>query len=121
MVYSISRVDGDFRFTWDERLKKRADINAVFKKGRCVSCQGVKLFILQNELEQNRIAFAFARKFGNAVKRNHSRRISREAYRHLKSATRQGFDLVLLVYPMDNISVEERMKQLMILFKKGDC
>jgi ribonuclease P protein component len=120
MVYDISHVSGDFRFTRDEHLKKRDDISAVFKKGKCVSCQGAKLFILQNELGRNRIAFTFARKFGNAVERNRSRRISREAYRHLKSTMHQGFDLVLLSYPMDDISVEERMKQLISLFKKGD-
>ncbi|MDR1466685.1 MAG: ribonuclease P protein component [Treponema sp.] len=120
MVYDTSYVDGDFRFMRDERLKKRVDISAVFKKGKCVSCQGAKFFILQNRLERNRIAFTFARKFGNAVERNRSRRISREAYRRLKSETRQGFDLVLLVYPVSDISVGERMKQLTSLFKKGN-
>ncbi|MDR0785400.1 MAG: ribonuclease P protein component [Treponema sp.] len=121
VVYDVSRVGGDSRFTRDERLKKRTDISAAFKKGRCVSCSGAKLFVLQNGLERNRIAFTFARKFGNAVQRNRSRRVSREAYRRLKSATQRGFDLVLLVYPPDGLSTEERMKQLTILFKKGNC
>ncbi|MDR0644483.1 MAG: ribonuclease P protein component [Treponema sp.] len=119
MVYDISRVEGGFRFARDERLKKQAEISMVFKKGRCASCPGAKLFVLQNGLERNRIAFTFARKFGNAVQRNRSRRISREAYRHLKNTAWQGFDLILLVYPPDGLLVDERMKQLRILFKKG--
>ncbi|MDR0410484.1 MAG: ribonuclease P protein component [Treponema sp.] len=119
MVQDVSCVAGMPRFMRNERLKKRADISVVFKKGRCVFCSGAKLFILQNGLEWNRIAFTFARKFGNAVQRNRSRRVSREAYRHLKSDLRQGFDLVLLVYPPDGRSIEDRMEQLMILFKKG--
>jgi len=73
---------------------------------------------LPNGLPHNRIAFTFSRKFGNAVERNHSRRISREVYRRLRSELRQGCDLVLLVYPgRDVFSV--RMEQLRELFSKA--
>jgi ribonuclease P protein component len=57
------------------------------------------LFVLKNGLPDNRIAVTFARKFGNAVKRNRTRRVSREAYRLLRNRLKAGFDLVLLVYP----------------------
>ena len=66
----------------------------------------------------NRIAFAFPRKYGNAVERNHSRRLSREAYRLLQGELRQGYDMVLLVFPGgDAFSV--RMEQLKTLFSKA--
>jgi ribonuclease P protein component len=54
---------------------------------------------LKNGLSGNRMAVTFARKFGNAVNRNRSRRVSREAYRLLRNRLKTGFDLVLLVYP----------------------
>jgi ribonuclease P protein component len=57
------------------------------------------LFILENGLSGNRLVITFARKFGNAVKRNRTRRVSREAYRLLKNRLKAGFDLVVLVYP----------------------
>ena len=66
-------------------------------------------------MQYNRIAFTFARKFGNAVERNRSRRLSREVYRLLRNKIRKGYDLVLLVYPgRDTLSV--RMEQMRELF-----
>jgi hypothetical protein len=59
----------------------------------------VKLFVLKNSLPYNRICFTFARGFGNAVERNRSRRLGREAWRHLRPRLLGGYDLILLVYP----------------------
>jgi len=107
-----------FRFPRKERLKGRIEIREVFNRKKCVSCSGAKLFTLRNGLPYNRIAFTFSRKFGKAVERNHSRRLSREVYRHLRKQLRSGFDLVLLVYPGgDNFSV--RMEQFRVLFSRA--
>ena len=107
-----------FPFPAKERLKSREEIREVFNRKASVSCQGVRLYWRRNGLGQNRIAFTFARKFGNAVERNHSRRLSREAYRLLRGKLRPGYDLVLLVYPgYDTFSV--RMEQLQALFSKA--
>lgn len=50
-------------------------------------------------MSHNRIVITFARKYGNAVRRNRARRTSREAYRLMKKELRTGYDLVLLIYP----------------------
>jgi ribonuclease P protein component len=76
------------------------------------------LFWLKNELPLNRIAFTFARKFGNAVERNRARRIGREAYRFLKNRLKSGYDLVLLVYPGRDF-LADRMDQLETLFSRA--
>jgi ribonuclease P protein component len=86
-------------FPREERLKRRKDIQAVFKKGVSVSCSGARLFFLRETGGRRRIAFTFARKFGNAVERNRARRLGREAYRHLRTNIKDGYDLALLVYP----------------------
>jgi ribonuclease P protein component len=85
----------------------------------------VKLFVLKNGLEYNRICFALPRKFGNAVERNRARRLSREAYRHLRPRLRGGYDAVLLVYPEKGpensrkaANFARRMEQLRFLFAK---
>ena len=107
-----------FRFTRDERLKRREAIRAVFNRREAVSCPGAKLFRLENGLARNRIAFTFARKFGTAVKRNRARRLGREAYRLLKNRLKSGYDLVLLVYPGRD-SLADRMAQLQTLFSRA--
>jgi len=106
------------RFTRNDRLKGRTEIGIVFARGRKVSCPGAKLFYIDNGLEATRIAFTFARNYGNAVERNRSRRLSREAYRLMKMRPRIGLDLVLLVYP-DGDSYAVRVHQLEVLFTKA--
>ena len=107
-----------FSFPRREKLKGREGIREVFNGKTAVSCPGAKLFWRRNGLGHNRIAFTFARKFGNAVERNHSRRLSREAYRLLRGKLRQGYDLVLLVYPGRDI-FSARMEQLQKLFSRA--
>jgi ribonuclease P protein component len=104
-----------------------------------VSCYGAKLFYIETtppagERPGRRIAFTFARKFGNAVERNRSRRLSREAYRHLRPRLAMGYDMVLLVYPLKPDSrprlpdsavpapendFEQRLRQLKTLFGRA--
>ncbi|GAB1482300.1 ribonuclease P protein component [Treponema sp.] len=99
-------------------MKERGDIREAFARGRKTSCSGAKLFYIENGSKKNRIAFTFARKYGNAVERNRSRRISREVYRLMKHRLRQGYDLVLLVYP-DGDAFDRRVLQLETLFERA--
>jgi ribonuclease P protein component len=76
--------------------------------------------VLENELSRNRICFTFSRGFGNAVERNHARRLGREAYRNLKPRLRRGYDLILLVYPEEPTPIfTMRIKQLEHLLNKA--
>jgi ribonuclease P protein component len=111
-------VEARFSFHRKEKLKKRDEIKEVFNQRVVVSCSGAKLFRRLNSLPYNRIAFTFSRKFGNAVERNHSRRLSRESYRLVRNELKTGYDLVLLVYSgRDNFST--RMNQMRELFSRA--
>ena len=115
--------DGEQRvrrnFPREERLKSRRDISAVFKKGKKAPVDGAVLFYKHNALNHNRIAFTFAKKFGNAVQRNRARRLGREAYRHIRESIRKGYDLVLLVYPTPGIGFSRRLQQLSVAFSRA--
>ena len=113
--------DRSSRFNRKEHLKKRVEISRVFKKGRVAGSSGIKLFFLANELPFNRIVITFARKYGNAVHRNRTRRLCREAYRLIKGGLKTGYDLVLLIYPgTAGISAfAETAAQLNTLFKQA--
>ncbi len=90
----------------------------MFEEGKRFSSRGIKLFFIPNGLSNNRVAFICARKYGTAVTRNYSRRLSREVYRFLKNRLRGNFDLILLVYPGDD-TFERRMQQLVEVFSKA--
>ncbi|MDR1868681.1 MAG: ribonuclease P protein component [Treponema sp.] len=119
-----------FRFRREEHLKGRNEIREVFGRGKRFGCRGAKLFVLKNELPHNRICFTFSRGFGNAVARNRSRRISREAYRHLlprlsaSAGADGGCDIILQVYPETERlftagALSDRAGQLEFLFTKA--
>jgi ribonuclease P protein component len=109
---------GQYRFRRKERLKRGEDIRRVFNRGKTAVCSGVKLFFLENGLSYNRIAFTFRRKFGNAVERNRSRRLSREAYRLSRKALKTGFDFVVLVSPGKDVYTT-RIEQMRGVFLKA--
>ena len=112
--------DGRFRFRREEHLKGRSEIREVFSKGKRFGCQGAKLFVLSNGLAHNRICFTFSRNFGNAVERNHAKRLGREAFRNLKPYLQGGYDLIFLVYPGESkIGFTERAGQLRYLFTRA--
>lgn len=106
------------RFYRFERIKNPGDVQKLFKKGRKFSTQGAKLFILDNNSEINRVCFSLPRGFGTAVERNHSKRLSREVFRILKTKIKVGYDFIFLVYSADD-TFEVRMKQMNHLFLKA--
>jgi ribonuclease P protein component len=76
--------------------------------------------MLENELSRNRICFTFSHGFGNAIERNHAKRLGREAYRNLKPRLRRGYDLILLVHPeVPAPDFTKRMKQMEYLLTKA--
>ena len=69
-------------------LRKKADFDSIYKKGKSVGDRFVVLFCRPNGLSYNRTGFLASKKVGNSVKRNRARRLMKESYRHLVA---QGF------------------------------
>ena len=64
-----------------EIIRRRQDIDRIFKHGRKVSCKGMRLMILENTLGFDRFIVIPARKYGNSVQRNRIRRQMKEIFR----------------------------------------
>jgi ribonuclease P protein component len=77
----------------DLRLRRRADFDAVFKRGRIWADHLLVLRTLPNDLDHNRYGFVTSKKLGGAVVRNRARRRLREIAR--ETPARTGFDVVL--------------------------
>ena len=105
-------------FRRDERIKNPADFKKLYKEGKKISIPGAKLFYLENHLEMNRVGFPLIRGYGNAVKRNLSKRYSREVYRLIKSHLNTGYDMLILIYP-GNDSFSTRCEQIRCLCQKA--
>lgn len=81
-----------------EIVKRKPEIDHIFKTGRRYSCRGLKLFVSQNQLNVDRIVVIPVRHYGNAVKRNRIRRQIKEIWRTEKPRMIPGYDFAFVVY-----------------------
>jgi ribonuclease P protein component len=77
----------------EQRLRRRNDFAAVYRKGRIQSNQLLVLRVLPNDRETTRFGFVVGKGVGGAVVRNRVRRRLREAARTIPG--RSGFDVVI--------------------------
>ena len=78
------------------RLRRSADLKRVRQEGRSRRHPLVVLIAYPNELDVSRFAFIASRRVGNAVQRNRSRRLLREAVRGHLMEIEQGYDCVFI-------------------------
>jgi ribonuclease P protein component len=78
-------------------LRRRADFDRVFQRGRHNSGRFMAVRSIANEQDLTRYAFAISKRVGKAVTRNRVRRRLREILRALP--VRESFDIVLTVRP----------------------
>lgn len=76
-----------------ETIKSRKDFERVFSRGRRKNHRLVRTTMLETG-ESGRVAFVAARRLGNAVWRNRSKRVLREAAR-MAGLPQDGIDLIL--------------------------
>jgi len=89
------------------RLRKKSDINEVFKNGKTVAGRFIFIRIAKNGLKDNRFAFVVSLKVSKkAVIRNKVKRQLREIVKQSldkssrQAKLRQGFDFMIIVKPL---------------------
>ena len=107
-----------------ERIKDKKTITEFFDTRNAVIHRslGINLLLLESKNSFYRILIAPSRSIGNSVKRNHSKRITRECYRTLKGRLKNSpcFDLVFILYPIEQDSFCFRLEQMKKLFIAAD-
>lgn len=73
----------NFSFPKENRLITKSDFNSLRKDSARLKSGFVVFIYKQNKLSNSRLGLAVSRKFGNAVKRNKMKRITREKFRSL--------------------------------------
>jgi ribonuclease P protein component len=93
-----SSAAGDARtgrgFSPAERLRNRAQYEAVYEQGSKRSGRLMTLFVLENAAGHARLGIAATRKLGSAVVRNRAKRLVREVFRLNKPPA--GVDIVVI-------------------------
>jgi ribonuclease P protein component len=82
---------------YEQRLTKRRDFAAVYRKGRALAHPLVVLRLLPNQLPYSRYGFVVSKTVGKAVVRNQVRRRLREGIRTL--LVEPGWDIVVIARP----------------------
>ena len=78
-----------------ETIKSKADFQKVFSHGKRAGHRLVRISVLEKSMDSDgRVAFVAARRLGNAVWRNRSKRVLREAARAM-GLPQQGKDVIL--------------------------
>ena len=92
--------------TKTEIIRKKQDIDRIFKQGKNLSCKGMRLAFLENDYNFDRFIIIPAKHYGNAVERNKLRRRCKELFRLypkrvMKDASlnTKSHDIALVVYP----------------------
>ena len=72
------------------------DFRRIYARGKSYVSPLVVVYALKNRTKNVRVGITTSKKVGNAVQRNRSRRVIREAFRALAHRVRPGFALVLV-------------------------
>lgn len=79
-----------------ESLKKNQDFQLVYRKGKSYANKYLVMYVLDNQLERNRLGISVSKKVGNSVVRHRLTRLIRESYRLNESKFNQGFDIIVI-------------------------
>ena len=101
-------------------LRRQADFDLVYNRGKSVGDRYVVLFYKKNGLSFNRTGFLASKKVGNSVLRNRARRLMKESYREFCSDISDGFDFVVIARnTINDKKCQEVSKSLKMAFKRA--
>ncbi|MBX2851721.1 MAG: ribonuclease P protein component [Phycisphaeraceae bacterium] len=101
-----------FKYTRAHRLGGDKQFQAVFNNKLRKSSGPLAVLALPNGLGYHRLGLTVSRRVGNAVKRHRIKRMLREAFRLNQSKWPGRYDLVVIVYPHEVLTLNEYAEHL---------
>ncbi|MBW7572911.1 ribonuclease P protein component [Caproiciproducens faecalis] len=77
-------------------IKENKDFRRIYARGKSYVSPVVISYVLKNRSKNVRVGITTSKKIGNAVKRNRSRRVIREAFRTLVPEIAPGYDIIFV-------------------------
>jgi ribonuclease P protein component len=105
----------DERFGVKNRLRRGADFQRGFQRGRSAANRFLVLYGCPNQLPQSRLGLSVSRKVGSSVVRNRWKRLLREAFRLSRVELPQGLDLITIPRCPEPPPLEELRAALVML------
>lgn len=81
---------------FSESLKKNQDFQSVYRNGKSYANRLLVMYVLENNLDKNRLGISVSKKVGNSVVRHHVTRLVRESYRLQENIFNSGLDIVVI-------------------------
>ena len=81
---------------FSQSLKKNQDFQKVYKKGISYANKYLVLYVMENNLDENRVGISVSKKVGNSVVRHRITRLIRESYRLNEEKFHIGLDLIVI-------------------------
>ena len=79
-----------------ESLKKNMDFQNVYKNGKSYANKYLVMYVLENNLNKNRLGISVSKKVGNSVIRHRITRLIRESYRLQEDMFDSSLDIVVI-------------------------
>lgn len=92
-----------------ERLRTRYDFRRVYENGRSYASRHLVIFLLPNDMGKIRVGYSVGKRLGNAVTRNHIRRLLKESFRSV--ATKVSSHSIDIVWIARGPSVDGSVTQ----------
>jgi len=81
----------------EHRLSKNKDFALVYKKGKSWANRSFVIYVhKRNDQEKFRLGISVSKKVGNAVVRNHIKRLVKAVFIDIKDSIPVGYDLVII-------------------------
>ena len=77
-------------------IKRRSDFQHVYQKGTSVAGRRMILYVLRDARVAGKVGFAAGKKLGCAAVRSRTKRLLREAYRHMQHELRGDVGILLI-------------------------
>ena len=83
-------------YKFSESLKKNYDFQQVYRKGKSYANKYLVMYVLENNMDKNRLGISVSKKVGNSVVRHRITRLIRESYRLHENIFNSGLDIVVI-------------------------
>lgn len=79
-----------------QRIKKNAEFQKIFKKGKSFANRQFVVYTMENEYDYFRIGLSVSKKVGNAVVRNRIKRYIRQSFLELNDSVTGNKDYIII-------------------------